>query len=66
MKEIVPETVLKNYILDKAETYDEYISFRKMFGYQYGTICMINHVMGIEAVLGTYQFDMKTGHINLN
>ena len=47
MKEIVPETVLKNYLLDKAENYDEYISFRKAFGYQYGAISTLNYMMGV-------------------
>lgn len=47
MKEIVPETVLKNYLLDKTENYDEYISFRKAFGYQYGAILAVNYMIGV-------------------
>ena len=66
MKEIVPETVFKDYLLERSTSYDEYISFRKAFGYQYGAICIINYALGIEAALGQYQFDMRTGQINLN
>jgi len=57
---------MKNYFIDKAFSYDEYISFRKVFGYQYGTICAVNYVLGIEAHLQNYTIDMSSGHIYLN
>ena len=47
MNENIPESVLKDYILDHAETYDEYISFRKVFAYQYGAASTINFVLGV-------------------
>jgi hypothetical protein len=47
MKEIVPDSVFKDFIEKKAQNYEEYISFRKQFSYQYGAIMAVNHMMGI-------------------
>lgn len=66
MKEIVPNNVFKNYIENQANSYDEYISFRRAFSYNYGAILTMNYVMGIEAYLHNYIIDLKTGTIALN
>ena len=66
MKEIVPNNVFKNYIENQANSYDEYISFRRVFSYNYGAILTMNYVMGIEAYLHNYIIDLKTGTIALN
>ena len=63
MKEIIPETIFKDYILDKSPTYDEYISFRKVFAYQFGAVLACNYVLGTEAHLHNYLFDLRTGNI---
>lgn len=66
MKEIVPKTVMKDYFVQKASNYDEYNSFRKIFAYQYGTICALHYVLGIETGLQNLSFDMKNGSIYVN
>ena len=66
MKEIVPKTVMKDYFSQKALNYDEYNSFRKIFAYQYGTICALHHILGIETGLQNLIFDMKNGFIQVN
>lgn len=66
MKEIIPETVFKDYILDKSPTYDEYISFRKVFAYQYGAVVACNFILSADAHLHNYLFDLKTGNIEIN
>lgn len=66
MKEIVPKTVMKDYFVKKAASYDEYNSFRKIFAYQYGTICALHYVLGIETGLQNLSFDMKNGFIYVN
>lgn len=66
MKEIVPKTVMKDYFVQKASNYDEYNSFRKVFAYQYGTICALHYVLGIETGLQNLSFDMKNGLIYVN
>lgn len=47
MKEIVPETVFRAFIERKAGSYDEYISFRKIFAYQYGAIMAVNYLLSV-------------------
>lgn len=66
MKEIVPRTVMKEYFSQKALNYDEYNSFRKIFAYQYGTICALHYILGIETGLQNLTFDMKSGFIQVN
>ena len=66
MKEIVPKTVMKDYFVQKALNYDEYNSFRKIFAYQYGAVCALNYVLGIETGVQNLTFDMKTGFILVN
>jgi hypothetical protein len=66
MREIIPETVFKDYVLEKAPTFDEFISFRKMFAYQYGAILACNYVLGVEAYLHNYHFNLRTGLIEIN
>jgi hypothetical protein len=66
MKEIVPKTVMKDYFAQKALNYDEYNSFRKIFAYQYGTICALHYVLGIDTGLQNLTFDMKNGFIYVN
>jgi hypothetical protein len=66
MKEIVPRTVMKEYFSQKALNYDEYNSFRKIFAYQYGTICALHFILGIETGLQNLTFDMKSGFIQVN
>ena len=66
MKEIVPRTVMKEYFAKKALNYDEYNSFRKIFAYQYGAICALHQVLGIETGLQNLTFDMKNGFIQVN
>ena len=66
MNQNIPESVLKDYILDHAETYDEYISFRKVFAYQYGAASTINFVLGVQGYLQNYMFELNGGHIYLN
>jgi hypothetical protein len=43
----VPDTIFKNYIEKKANNFDEYISFRKAFSYQYGALMATNYILGI-------------------
>lgn len=66
MKEIVPDTIFKSFIERKAYNYDEYISFRKAFSYQYGAVLSMNYIMAIEAYLHNYIIDLRTGAIFLN
>jgi hypothetical protein len=63
MKEIVPENVLKKYIEKKANNYDEYISFRKIFAYQYGAIMALNYILAVDANLYHYIIDLRSGSI---
>ena len=51
MREIVPENVFKEFILEKSPTYDDYISFRKVFAYQYGTVAACNFLLSTDAHL---------------
>lgn len=60
MKEIVPENVLKKYIEKKANNYDEYISFRKIFAYQYGAIMALNYILAVDANLYHYIIDLRS------
>lgn len=63
MKEIVPETIMREYIEKKALNYDEYISFRKIFSYQYGALMAMNYILSLDAELSQYIIDLKTGEI---
>ena len=63
MKEIVPENVFKTYIEKKANNYDEYISFRKIFAYQYGAIMALNYILSVDANLYQYIIDLRSGSI---
>ncbi len=63
MKEIVPETIMREYIEKKAQNYDEYISFRKIFSYQYGALMAMNYILSLDAELSQYIIDLKTGEI---
>jgi hypothetical protein len=66
MKEIVPRTVMKDYFSHKALNYDEYNSFRKIFAYQYGTVCALHQILGIETGLQNLIIDMKNGFVQVN
>ena len=66
MKQIVPKTVIKDYFVEKAANYDEYNSFRKIFTYQYGAVCALDYVLGVETGLQNLTFDMKNGFIYIN
>lgn len=57
---------MKDYFAQKALNYDEYNSFRKIFAYQYGAICALHYVLGIETGLQNLTFDMKNGFIYVN
>jgi hypothetical protein len=65
MKEIVPDTVLRDYFVEKAINYDEFISFRKAFSYQYGTILAVNYVLNNELNLANYIVNLKNGFISI-
>ncbi len=51
--------------MSKAANYDEYISFRKTFSYQYGVTLAINYIFGIEYNLADYLVNLRTGYINI-
>lgn len=66
MKQIIPATMLKDYFVGKANSYDDYISFRNTFGAQYGVTLAINHLFGLDASLGSYIVNLSTAKIELN
>jgi hypothetical protein len=57
---------MKDYFVQKALNYDEYNSFRKIFAQQYGAVCALHYVLGIETGLQNLTFDMKNGFIQIN
>lgn len=65
MKEIVTSKTLKEYFLSKAIKYDDYVTFRKTFSYQYAATLAINYVMSIETQLPHCLVDLKTAKISL-
>ena len=57
---------MKEYFTQKALNYDEFNSFRKIFAYQYGAVCALHQILGIETGLQNLTFDMKNGFIQVN
>lgn len=57
---------MKDYFAQKATNYDEYNGFRKIFAYQYGTVCALHYVLGIETGLQNLTFDTKNGFVYIN
>lgn len=57
---------MKDYFVHKASNYDEYNSFRKIFAYQYGTVCALHYILGIETGLQNLSIDMRSGLVYMN
>ena len=65
MKEIVPESVLKDYMLCRTICYEDYAYFRKVFANQYATVLAVNYIFGIETQLGNNIIELNNGSISV-
>lgn len=65
MKEIVPFDLLKNYLTDKAATYDDFLALRRVLSYQYGTVILLHHILSVETALPNLMINLKTGFITI-
>lgn len=60
----MPSHLLKSYLVEKAHSYDDFIAFRKLFAYQYGTLLCYNYIFSIETKLSDFLINLQTGYIN--
>ena len=65
MKEIIPKNVLRQYLEDKANTYDDFLMLRKTLAYQYGALSCMQFTLNIPLELENILLNIRTGDISL-
>lgn len=65
MKEIVHSEVLKNYLVARAQSYDDFLTLRRTLSYQYGVLQCLNYTLSVPTELGKFMLDLRTGAISV-
>ena len=65
MKEIVPSDVLKNYLVGRTQSYDDFLTLRRTLSYQYGVLQCLNFVLSVPTELGKFMLDLRTGGVSV-
>lgn len=65
MKEIIKTNVLKDYLIKKSTTYDDFLILRRSLSYQYGVLLCLNYTLSIPTELGKFTLDLSTGTISV-
>jgi hypothetical protein len=65
MKEIVPESLLKDYLTRKAVTHDDFLALRRVLSYQYGSMLCLHHTLSIDTALPNFMLNLQTGNITI-
>lgn len=66
MKDIVPNNLLEQYFMGKANTLDDYYLFRKQFALAYAPTQLLQYVFGNESVLSDFVVTMTSATVNLD
>jgi hypothetical protein len=65
MKQVIPTNVLRQYLEDKTNTYDDFLMLRKTLAYQYGALSCIQFTLSIPLELENIFINIRTGDISL-
>jgi len=65
MREVVPKNVLRQYLEDKTNSYDDFLMLRKMLAYQYGALSCVQFTLSIPLKLENMFINVRTGDISL-
>lgn len=65
MKEIVNGEVLKNYLVSRTQSYDDFLTLRRTLSYQYGVLQCLNYALSVPTELGKFMLDLRTGAVSV-
>jgi len=61
----VPKSLLKDYLVRKAVTHDDFLALRRVLSYQYGSMLCLHHVLSIETALPNFMINLQTGNVTI-
>lgn len=65
MKEIVHSEVLKNYLVTRSQSYDDFLTLRRTLSYQYGVLQCLNYTLSVPTEISKFMLDFRTGAISV-
>jgi hypothetical protein len=57
--------VLKNYLVTRSQSYDDFLTLRRTISYQYGVLQCLNYTLAIPTDLARFMLDLRTGAVSV-